>query len=156
MSTLPDEHFMRLALAAAHEAARQGSTAVAAVIARGDEVLAVAGAAQSRTGNPTRHAELEAIDQACARVGREALVGATLYSTMEPCPMCAWAIHLTGITRVVLGARYHDVGRTDLHGYSVEALMRLSGGSLQVDSGVLLEDCVAFRRDWMARTGRIL
>ena len=70
--------------------------------------------------------------------------------------MCAWAIHLAGIRTIVLGARHAALGRRDLGAFTVESLMQLTGQSLSVIPGVLEQECVAFRRAWSQRMGRVL
>lgn len=70
--------------------------------------------------------------------------------------MCAWAIHLAGIRTIVLGARHAALQRRDLGAFTVESLMALTERELNVVSGVLEDECVAFRRNWSLRTGRIL
>jgi tRNA(adenine34) deaminase len=146
--------FMDIAIADAHVAAAEGNTAVAAVIVRDGVVLSVSHATQQTACNPCNHAETNAIGVACAQVGSTSLEGATLYCTLEPCPMCAWAIQLAGIRRVVIGARYSDLGRTDLGDYCFEAFMRMVRKQVELVTGIRHAECVAFRRDWMLRTGR--
>src|SRR5690348_15076514 len=81
--TAEHARFMRLALEEARRAAGRGDTAVAALIARGNEVVSIAGSTVRTCGTPLGHAELEAIADACAKLGRSRLSECTLYSTME-------------------------------------------------------------------------
>ncbi len=92
---------MRRALPAARSAAEQGEVPVGAVVARGAEVLAVAANERETTQDPTAHAELLAIRQAARTLDGWRLTGCTLYSTLEPCPMCAGAAHAARIDRLV-------------------------------------------------------
>jgi tRNA(Arg) A34 adenosine deaminase TadA len=147
--------FMRLALEEARRASDRGDTAVAALIARGDEVVSIAGSTVHTRGTPLGHAELEAIAAACSKLGRSRLPDCTLYSTMEPCPMCGWAIHLAGLQSVVLGARHAALDRVDLGTYSLERLMEMTGQRIELVTGVLETECEEFRRDWNRRTGRL-
>jgi tRNA(adenine34) deaminase len=150
------ERFMRAALEEAHKAAARGDTAVAALVTRGNEIVAVAGGRVESTDDPRAHAEMTVIGEACARIGRGRLRECTLYATMGPCPMCGWAIHLAGIGTVVLGARHRALGRVDLGDYSLEGLLRMTGQSMAIVSGVLEAECTAFRRAWQERTGRLM
>lgn len=75
-----------------------------AVVSRGDEVLAVAANEREATGDPTAHAEILAIRRAAASTGGWRLSDCTLYSTLEPCPMCAGAAHAARIERLVYAA----------------------------------------------------
>ena len=99
-----DEKFMRLALAEAEAALREGETPVGAVIVRGEEVIASAHNTRERDKNALRHAEISAIESACAALGGWRLAGCELYVTLEPCPMCAGAIINSRIQRLVYGA----------------------------------------------------
>jgi tRNA(adenine34) deaminase len=99
--TSTDLAMMRRALLAARSAAEKGEVPVGAVVARGAEVLAVAANERESTKDPTAHAELLAIRQAANTLGGWRLSGCTLYSTLEPCPMCAGAAHAARIGRLV-------------------------------------------------------
>jgi len=92
---------MRRALLAAEEAAYRGEVPVGAVVARGEEVLAVAANEREGTGDPTAHAELLAIREAAKALGGWRLSGCTLSATLEPCPMCAGAAHAARLDRLV-------------------------------------------------------
>lgn len=97
-----DLRLMRRALEEAAQAAELGEVPVGAVIARGEEILAAAHNERETTNDPTAHAELLALRRAAARTGRSwRLTGCTLYSTLEPCPMCAGALHAARISRLV-------------------------------------------------------
>ena len=98
------EEYMKLALALAKEAAEEGEVPVGAVIVRDGEVIAIGRNRREKGKNALAHAELEAIDAACKRLGGWRLSGCTLYVTLEPCPMCAGAIINARIDRVVQGA----------------------------------------------------
>jgi len=150
------ERFMRAALDEAQRAAEQGDTAVAALITHGGEIVAISGGRVETTGDPRAHAEMTVIGESCGRLGRARLRECTLYTTMEPCPMCGWAIHLAGIGSVVLGARHQALGRTDLGRYSLEGLLCMTGQSMAIVSGILEDECMAFRRAWQKRTGRLV
>jgi tRNA(adenine34) deaminase len=152
-----DEHFMRLAISDALIAAAEGNTAVAAVIVREGQVLGLAHATQQTGKNPAQHAEINAIGSACSNLGSADLSGASLYCTLEPCPMCAWAIRVAGIKRVVIGARYADLNRTDMGDYTFERFMAMmKQPDIELVQGVLTAECIAFRKAWMERTGRVV
>ena len=102
--TSTDLAMMRRALLAARSAAEKGEVPVGAVVAREGEILAVAANERERTKDPTAHAELLAIRQAAASLGGWRLTGCTLYSTLEPCPMCAGAAHAARLDRLVYAA----------------------------------------------------
>ena len=72
------------------------------------------------------------------------LAGSTLYTTCEPCPMCAWAICIAGISTVVIGARFADMG-VGYGDYAIEKLLAMTGQPLTVVSSVLRDECEALR-----------
>ena len=98
--TETDKQYMGLALAEAEKALIAGEVAVGCAIVKDGAVLVCAHNKVQETGDLTAHAECLAI----RFLSRYALMGATLYVTLEPCPMCAGAIALSGISRVVYGA----------------------------------------------------
>ena len=95
---------MRRALDLAAEAAAAGEVPVAAVVTRGDEILAEARNAMRGSSDPTAHAEIEAIRAAAARLGTSRLDDCTLWVTLEPCAMCAAAIALARLKALRFGA----------------------------------------------------
>jgi tRNA(adenine34) deaminase len=99
-----DEHFMRLALREAEQAADHDDVPIGAVIVREGEVLAAAGNERELRGDPTAHAEVLAMREASRRIGGWRIPSSVLYVTLEPCPMCAGAIVLARVPRVVYGA----------------------------------------------------
>lgn len=96
---------MRRALALAEEAARSGEVPVGAVVVLDGGVVAEARNEVEGRGDPTAHAELLAIQRAAQAQGHPRLAGAVLYTTLEPCAMCAGAILLARIRRLVFAAR---------------------------------------------------
>ncbi len=101
---MADQFWMRKALEAAHQSAQMGEVPVGAVIIKNETVLAVAHNQREQTKDPTAHAELIAIRTAALATGDWRLTDTTLYVTLEPCPMCAGAILLARIPRVVYAA----------------------------------------------------
>lgn len=122
-----DIFFMRLALRQAAAAVEAGDVPVGAVIVRGKSVIAQAHNQTELLKDPTAHAEMIAITQAASAIGDWRLTETTLYVTKEPCPMCAGAITLARIPRVVFGA--HDsIGAGELK-------------AEKIDGGVLEDEC---------------
>ena len=148
------DHFMDVALAEARRAEAEGNTPVAAVIVREGRVVGVGRNEVASRRDPTRHAETVAISAASLALGSGELKGCTLYSTMEPCPMCCWAIVISGIERLILGARNAALEHADQGRYTVEALLAMTGRKIEVVDGVRSEECEDYRREWSRRTGR--
>jgi tRNA(adenine34) deaminase len=105
-----DEEFMRLALAEAEKAAALGETPVGAVLVIGNEVIASACNLRETRQDPAAHAELLVVREAAARLGRWRLTDATVYVTLEPCLMCAGAMVLARVGRLVYGCRDPKAG----------------------------------------------
>jgi len=100
---MDDEQYMREAIGEAQAAGALGEVPVGAVVVVGGEIVGRGGNRRESAMDPTAHAEMIAIRQAAAAVGGWRLVGATLYVTQEPCPMCAGAIVNARVERVVFG-----------------------------------------------------
>jgi tRNA(adenine34) deaminase len=149
-----DEAWMDVALGMARSAVDTGNTPVASIIVKDGVKIGEGCNLVTTRHDPILHGEVVAIQDACQRLGVGQLAGATLYSTMEPCPMCAWAIVAAGIRRVVLGARHADLQRTDLGRYSFERLMDMMAQPVELVTGVRNAECVSLRRDWTKQTGR--
>jgi tRNA(adenine34) deaminase len=101
---LDHERFMQEALVEARKALEITEVPIGAVIARGEEVIGRGYNLREATGDPTAHAEILAIRQASQHVSGWRLTGCTIYVTIEPCPMCAGAIVLARLDRLVFGA----------------------------------------------------
>lgn len=134
-----DQTYMIEALVEAEKAAALGEVPIGAVIVYQGEIIARAHNLRETTQNATTHAELLAIQQACAKVGSWRLEEMTLYVTLEPCPMCAGAILQSRIPRVVYGAR-------DIKAGCVDSLYRLLNDArfnheCEVTEGILAEEC---------------
>ena len=133
-----DFEYMRLALKEAEKAYKKGETPIGAVIVWEDEVIAKAHNLRESKKNALLHAECVAIDKACKKLGGWRLHKATLYVTLEPCPMCSGAIINSRIKRVVYGATDKKAGSCE----SVINLFELPyNHKPEVESGLLAEDC---------------
>lgn len=144
---MPDEldvRMMRLALEEARAAGGSGDVPVGAVVARRDEVLGRGGNAREHEQDPTAHAEIVALRQAAATVGRWHLEGCTMYVTLEPCSMCAGALVLARLDRLVFGAPDPKAGFAGSLGDLVRD-PRLNH-ELEVEPGVLEEEAAALLR----------
>ena len=142
---------MRDALALARRAGERGEVPVGAVIVRGNQSLAQTSNSTLGDQDPTGHAELSAIRKAAELLGSWRLEGCTLYVTLEPCAMCAGAIVLARLDRVVFGAWDPKAGMAG----SVGDLLRhpklnhrpeVLGGVLEAECGALLKGFFAERR----------
>ena len=112
MFTKNDESMMRIALEEAENALHEGEIPVGAVIARGDCLIARAHNTRESDIDPTAHAEINALRMAAKQTGRWRMDDLTMYVTLEPCPMCAGAIAMSGVKRLVFGAFDEQYGCT--------------------------------------------
>ena len=151
----PDhERFMRMAIDEAMKGAALGNMAVGALIVRDGEVLARGRNEATSAADLTAHAETVAIREVSVarrvvnpslRADSGPLSGSTLYTTCEPCPMCAWAICIAGISTVVIGARFADMG-LGYGDYAIEKLLALTGQPLGVISRIRRAECESLRQ----------
>jgi tRNA(adenine34) deaminase len=151
MNQTTDERFMTLALDEAHRCLEWDDVPVGCAIVRGDEVVAAAGNGRERHHDPTAHAEVLALRDAAAATGTWHLEGCTLYVTLEPCAMCAGAIVLARVDRVVFGAIDPKAGFTGSLGNLVQDerlnhRTELTGGVLADECGHLLRSFFRDRR----------
>ncbi|MGA9836531.1 MAG: tRNA adenosine(34) deaminase TadA [Gemmatimonadaceae bacterium] len=147
-----DESWMNEAVAEARAAAEAGDVPVGAVIVRRGVVVARAGNRTVRDQDPTAHAEVLAIRQAAQALGDWRLIDCTLYVTLEPCAMCAGALVLARIDRLVFGAWDEKAGMVG----SVGDLVRhpklnhhvaVRAGVEEFACGAMLREFFAARRD---------
>ena len=145
-----DARFMRLALREAERAAEEGEVPVGAVVVRDGSVLAAARNRTEADRDPSAHAEVLALRAAAAAAGDRRLEGATLYVTLEPCPMCFGAVLQTRVGRVVYGAENAREGAlgsvVELRAGRFKRLPAVEGGVLAAESARLLRRFFAAKR----------
>jgi tRNA(adenine34) deaminase len=141
-----DEHWMRCALDAAREAWKRGEVPVGTCIIRGETLIAVSGNRTRTDCDPTAHAEIVALREAARVTENYRLTGADVYSTIEPCAMCAGALIQARVRRLVYGASDERAGAvasrfeicdTDFLNHRIE-----------ISSGVLEEECRAMMQEF--------
>jgi tRNA(adenine34) deaminase len=146
-----DEYFMRLALREAERALEHEDVPVGCVVARDQELIAAAPNERELRGDPTAHAEILALREASKAVGSWRLTDAVVYITLEPCAMCAGALVLARVARVVYGALDPKAGAA---GSVLDVLAEprlnhrpeVAGGLLAEESAALLREFFATRR----------
>ena len=139
---------MRMALAEAERAAEHGDVPIGAVVARDGEVLSAAGNERELRGDPTAHAEVLALREAARALGGWRVPDSVLYVTLEPCAMCAGAIVLARVPRVVVGAPDPKAGAA---GSVMDVLgERRLNHRPRVDTGLLAEDSAALLTEFFA------
>ena len=135
------EHYMQLAIEEAKKAFESGETPVGCIVV--DDSNTIVGKGRNRREKEkcaTKHAEIEAIANACKTIGDWRLSGCTLYVTLEPCPMCAGAAIMSRISTVVYGARDELTGSC---GSIINLFMEQYGNSTKVIGGIMADECSA-------------
>jgi tRNA(adenine34) deaminase len=150
-----DRRMMELALAEARACLEWEDVPIGAVVTRGQEVLARAGNQRERLGDPTAHAEILALRRAAELAGTWRLEDCAVYVTLEPCAMCAGAMVLARVRRVVFGASDPKAGFAGslgdlLRDPRLNHRAEVSAGVLESQAADLLR---AFFRDRRGRTG---
>jgi tRNA(adenine34) deaminase len=143
-----DEYFMRLALREAEHSLEHGDVPIGAVVVAGGEVLAAAHNERELRQDPTAHAELLALREAARALGTWRVGESVLYVTLEPCAMCAGAIVLARVPRVVFGARDPKAGAAG-SALNVLAEPRLNHRP-QVAAGLMADECSVLLSDFFA------
>lgn len=145
-----DEHWMRIAIVEAERAAEIGEVPIGAcIVDESGELLASGHNLTISTNDPTAHAEIVAIRTAAKRIENYRLTGATVYSTIEPCAMCAGALVTARVKRLVFGALDERFGGIVTHfgiGVGTELNHRI-----ETVSGVLADECRSLMQEFFRR-----
>ena len=137
-----DESFMRRCLELARRALDVGDVPVGSIVVRDDRVIGEGYERTRQRLDPAAHAEIEALRAACGALGTLDLSGATLYTTVEPCVLCAYAVRHTRIQRVVFGVKAGSLGGvTGPYPLLADATSFTGIEPPAVTSGVLAEEC---------------
>ncbi|MBO4360038.1 MAG: nucleoside deaminase [Eubacteriaceae bacterium] len=135
---------MREALRKAAEAGSAGEIPVGAVIVKNGEVVCGAANECEQRLDPTAHAEMLAIREACRILGTKTLQGCELYVTLEPCPMCAGAAAAAGISKLVFGSYDTEYGACgsvwNLPAHPFSGRMEVYGGIMEADCASMLRE----------------
>jgi tRNA(adenine34) deaminase len=143
---MDDEYYMGLALAEARKAYELGEVPIGAVLVLDGAVVAAGHNRRETWQDATAHAEIIIIREACRKLERWRLTGATIYVTIEPCPMCAGALVMSRVDRLVYGSADYKAGAVEsvFNVVQNEALNH----RLQVTAGVREEECAALLRNF--------
>ncbi|AFZ59548.1 nucleoside deaminase [Anabaena cylindrica FACHB-243] len=134
------DYFMRLAL----EAAKKADAPYGAVIVKDNEVVATAYNTVNRDNDPSAHAEINVIRNLTTKLKNPSLEGYSIYTTCEPCPMCATACIWTGISEIIYGASIQDlisINQAQVN-ISCEEVIAKSFRNIKVTKGILKNECL--------------
>jgi tRNA(adenine34) deaminase len=143
-----DDSYMRMALAEARSAAAIGEVPIGAVVVCDGAVVARGSNRREIDADPTAHAEMIAVRAAARALGRWRLEGCTVYVTLEPCPMCAGALHAARVDRCVYGAVDPKAGALGTL-YDIASDDRLNH-RYDVTAGVLADESAALLKGFFA------
>ena len=153
---MTDAEFMMLAIEQARLGIALGQSPFGSVVVRDQKVIAATHNTVWRDSDPSAHAEVNTLRLACRSLSTIDLTGSTLYSTCEPCPMCLSAIHWARVTRLVFGASIADAERVGFREMPIPAveMVRLGKSPLQVEGGLLENECRELFEEWRIKSGR--
>ncbi len=134
-----DNTYMRQALALAKKGAKASEVPVGALLVHGETILATAHNKVEAYNDPTAHAEMQVFQQGCQQLKSKYLTTCTLYTTLEPCPMCAMASYWTQIGRIVYAASDPKRGYTLYHHQLIHPKTTIEHGLLADESRFLLQ-----------------
>ena len=143
---MEDERFMRLALQQANYAAERGEVPIGAVVVVNGKVIARSHNMTETLTDPTAHAEMQAITMATDAFGGKYLTDATIYVTVEPCPMCAGALGWAQLGRLVYGASDPKRGYTLYSPNLLHPKTKVSAGILKEECGAIVTEFFKNRR----------
>jgi tRNA(adenine34) deaminase len=146
--TADHDQFMDRAMALATQAMEEGNRPAGCVIVKDGKIVGEGRNLVYSEFDPTAHGEMVAIRRVASSLRTVDLSGCTLYTSMEPCPMCCWAMIDAKIPRLVLGGRHAGLKRKDIGTYSVEALVAMTQRPLEIVTGVRERECEDLRRSW--------
>lgn len=157
MNKEQDQHFIRKAI----EIGRQGMQAklggpFGALIVKDGEVIGRSSNRVTSTNDPTAHAEVKAIREACQRLGDFSLAGCVLYASCEPCPMCLGAIYWARLDRIVYAASDEDAAKAGFDDQFIyqELERPIKERSLPTDQ-ILKEEGAQLFQEWVAKEDRV-
>jgi guanine deaminase len=152
---MSEEHWLRMAVDLARANVVAGGGPFGAVIVRGDALIATGQNRVTRDLDPTAHAEVMAIREACSTIGDFSLVGMTLYTSCEPCPLCASAALWARLDRIVFAADRHDAARGGFDDRDFYELMSQPTSTWPMPvTGHRIESAATPFDDWIAQEGR--
>ena len=142
---LDHDYFMGIAIEESEKSMAEGNIPVGSVIVREGEIIGQGRNNANTRQDPTSHGETEAIWDACKRLGSADLSGSTLYTALEPCPMCLWSMVNAKIETLVMGGRLKDLNAANYGDYTVENLLAMAGRKMNIITGIREAECVAIR-----------
>ena len=153
--TIRPDVLMRHAIDAAKQGILAKQSPFGCAIARGEEVVAACHNKVWQNTDITAHAEVTALREACRNTNQILLRDCVVAATCEPCPMCMSALHWARVQKVYYGAAIADAAAAGFNELTIDAatLLQRGGSHVQLQDGVLVEECKALFSLWQARQG---
>jgi guanine deaminase len=151
------ERWMKVAIEQARAGIAAGQSPFGAVVVRGDRAVGTGHNEVWLRTDITAHAEVVAVQRACATLKSIDLSGCAMYTTCEPCPMCASAIHWARIGACVFGATIADASGAGFNELQLAArdVYRIGGSGVDLVGGVMQGECAALFGEWKRVAGRV-
>ena len=145
-----EKKYMELAIEKAYEGIRNGQAPFGACIVKADQIIAIEHNIVWREKDPTAHAEVVAIGQACKKLDTILLEGAVIYSTTEPCPMCFAACHWARISCIVYGASIQDAAAAGFNELMISnnKLKQETSSPISITAGFMDDTCRQLFKNW--------
>ena len=157
MTTQSDEYFMQMAINLSIENVSNGGGPFGAVIVRNGEVIATGVNRVTANNDPTAHAEVSAIREACAKLGNFKLEGCTIYTSCEPCPMCLSAIYWAGISKIFYGNTKADAKAINFDDSFIYDEIALPYAQRSIPcNNIMREKALSAFRAWEAKADKTL
>ena len=142
---------MKQALSQAQLCEKTGDVPVGAIIVKNGEIISTGRNRREETGTASLHAEIDAINNACKKLGGWNLSGCTMYVTLEPCPMCAGAILMSRLDKVVFGAYEEKFGAVGskfnlFYDYKFNHSVKFCGGVMEAECSEILRNFFSKKR----------
>ena len=141
-----DEYFMKQALLEANKAFERHEVPIGAIIVSNNQIIARAHNSVEHLADSTAHAEILAITSASNHLGSKYLTDCSLYVTVEPCPMCAGAISLAQISKLIYGTSDPKIGYTNYSSEIINNKIEIVSGILETESSELLKQFFKLKR----------
>lgn len=150
-----NEKFMKKAVEKASEGIEKGQSPFGACIVKNKKIISCEHNTVFMDTDITAHAEINAIREACRKMGTLDLSGCEIYSTCEPCPMCFSACHWAGISRVYYGAEIADAKKAGFNEIELSnrKIKEISKLDISISGGILRKECIALFKKWSEKEG---
>jgi tRNA(Arg) A34 adenosine deaminase TadA len=152
----PETYYMQMAIDKALEGVDKGQSPFGACILRNNKVIACEHNIVWESTDITAHAEINAVRNACRKLGMIDLSGSIIYSTCEPCPMCFTAIHWARIDMIIFGAGISDARSFGFNELAVSNLqLKETGGSnINIKGGFMKQECIQIFEYWSSKNNK--